>query len=227
MKPYYDHEGITIYHADCREVLPSIQADVMVTDPPYGIAYRSGRSSPLFGDVAARYQTGEGAAIQGDADTSIRDDILARWRPSPAMVFASPRVPFLSGYKAALVWDKGEAFGMGDLTVPWKPNWELIFVFGVGFRGPRTGAVLQGYVPPRIAMGRCHPNQKPVALMRQLLLKCPHAWTVIDPFMGSGSTLMAVKGLGRKAIGIEIDEKYCEIAAKRLAQGCLDFEETA
>lgn len=220
MTPYYDHDGVTIYHGDCREVMPSIHADVMVTDPPYGIGYRSGRSSPLYGEVAARYQSAEGDAVEGDADTALRDEVLAAWSPLPALVFGSYRAPSPAGYRTVLVWDKGDASGMGDLSIPWKPSWELIFVIGTGFVGARTGGVLRGYVPPRVSMGRCHPNEKPVDLLRQLVLKCPLG-DVVDPFMGSGTTLRAAKDCGRKAIGIEVEERYCEMAAKRLAQGVL------
>jgi site-specific DNA-methyltransferase (adenine-specific) len=112
---------------------------------------------------------------------------------------------------------------MGDLSIPWKPNWELVFVLGDGFEGPRTTGVLSGdTVVTWATKGRCHPNLKPVGLMRRLLEKCPPG-TILDPFMGSGTTLRAAKDLGRRAIGIEIEEKYCEIAVRRLAQGVLPF----
>jgi len=222
--PYYDDGTCVIYHGDCREINAwDIAGGVMVTDPPYGIAHRSGYSSPLFGAVAERYQSAVGDAIANDADTTARDEVLSSWLPRPAIVFGSPRAPFPDGHRAVLVWDKGEASGMGDLSMPWKPSWEMIFVFGVGFQGRRTGGVLRAYVPPRVSMGRTHPNEKPVDLLRGLIGKCPPLAEVVDPFMGSGTTLRAAKDLGRKAIGIEIEERYCEIAAKRLAQEVLDF----
>jgi hypothetical protein len=220
--PYYQDDAVTIYHGDCRQIDAWLAADVMVTDPPYGIAHRSGHSSPLYGAVAERYQSPEGDAIANDGDTEIRDEILALWSPRPALVFGSHRAPFPTGYRMALVWDKGEAAGMGDLSIPWKPNWELIFVLGVGFVGARTGGVLRAYVPPRVAMGRVHPNQKPVDLTRDLIGKCPPG-VIADPFMGSGTTLRAAKDLGRKAIGVELEERYCEIAALRMGQEVLDL----
>lgn len=217
---YYQDDHVTIFLGDSREILPEVEADVMVTDPPYGIAHRSGWSSSLFGSVATAYQSESGDAIHGDADTSLRDGVLSVWGERPALIFGSHRESFPAGYRAVLVWDKGENAGMGDLSIPWKPNWELIFVLGSGFSGSRTTGVLRGYIPGRVSMGRQHPNEKPVDLMRGLILKCPPG-VVLDPFMGSGTTLRAAKDLGRKAIGIEINERYCEIAAKRCAQEVL------
>lgn len=225
MTPYYDADGITIYHGDCREIDAwDIAGGVMVTDPPYGLAHRSGHSAPLYGNVAVRYQSASGPAIDGDTDTSLRDDILERWAPRPALVFGSMRAPFPQGHRQVLVWDKGEASGMGDLSIPWKPSFELVFVIGAGWIGNRSGAVLRGYVPPRVAMGRVHPNEKPPAVLHQLIAKCPPLAEIVDPFMGSGSTLRAAKNLGRRAIGIEIEERYCEIAAKRLGQEVFALE---
>lgn len=222
MNPYYQDDAVTIYHGDCREIDAwDVAGGVMVTDPPYGIAHRSGYSAPLYGDVAKRYQSADGDAIQGDADTAVRDHVLTVWAPRPALVFGSHRASFPDGYRAVLVWDKGEASGMGDLSIPWKPSWELIFVLGGGFAGQRTGGVLRAYVPPRVSMGRCHPNEKPVGLLRELIGKCSPLAEIVDPFMGAGSTLRAAKDLGRRAIGIELEERYCEIAARRCAQEVL------
>jgi site-specific DNA-methyltransferase (adenine-specific) len=208
VKPYYDEDGITIYHGDCREVLP-LSAEVLVTDPPYGIGHESGWENAL-------------PAIVGDRDTSLRDAVLSAWS-GPALVFGSWRRDVPVGAHTCLVWDKGLAAGMGDLSVPWKPNWEAIYVIGRGFSGTRDTSVLSGHTVVTwngCSFGRQHPNEKPVSLLTILLLKCP-AGSVLDPFMGSGSTLRAAKDLGRRAIGIEIEERYCEIAAKRLAQRVL------
>lgn len=119
-----------------------------------------------------------------------------------------------------LVWDKVVSTGMGALDVPWRPSWEAIYVIGHGFQGRRSHGVLRFSLPTLAPERKLHPTSKPVDLMRALITKCPDG-TVLDPFMGSGTTLRAAKDLGRKAIGIEIEERYCEIAAQRLAQEVL------
>ena len=223
--PYYQDEHVTIYHGDCLAIDAWLAADVLVTDPPYGIAYSSGWAKVLiYNDVYADRPDG---SIDGDTDTAARDRALQQWGERPALVFGSMRSSAPSGWKQALCWDKGEAAGMGDLSIPWKPNWDPIYVIG----GPwgstnRTTGVLRHTNIPRVSMGRQHPHSKPQPLMGDLIAKCPPG-TVADPFAGSGSTLVAAKRLGRKAIGVELDERYCEIAAKRLAQGVLDFAEAA
>lgn len=141
----------------------------------------------------------------------------------PALSFGSWKRPHPKGTRAQLIWDKGgHAGGLGDLSIPWKNNHEEIYVLGSGFKGHRGSGVLSGYhVTASERSGRNHPHEKPVSLMEELLCKCPQDWVIIDPFAGSGSTLRAAKNLGRRAIGFEIEEKYCEIIATRLAQECL------
>lgn len=217
MKPYYDDGVVMIYHGDCREILPDLEADVLVTDPPYGIAYASGQIGKF-----------QGQSIANDADTSVRDTVLATWK-GPAAVFGSWKRPRPTGVHTVLIWDKGEASGMGDLSVPWRPNTEEIYIIGKGWRGHRGSSVIRdtsvvtwsGAGPSGL---RVHPNEKPVPLLRQIIAKAPDHPIVLDPFAGSGSTLRAAKDLGRRAIGIEIEERYCEIAAKRCAQDVLDLE---
>ena len=213
MRPYYESGGITIYHGDSREILHTLDAVCLVTDPPYGIDYCSGAFSGY----------GLSRPILGDKDTSARDFILNDWQGEPALVFGTWRRPRPEGTRMVLVWDTKGALGMGDLSLPWKPSHQEIYVIGSGFSGRRDTDVLS-YAPIQSTAknGRVRPHQKPVALMRNLIGKCP-AGVILDPFMGSGTTLVAAKLEGRKAIGIELEEKYCEIAAKRLAQGVLDF----
>lgn len=210
MSPYYyQDDWVTIYHGDCRELSRSVEAEVMVTDPPYGIGYASGQYGTLP------------RSIQGDRDTELRDHMVRWWENSPALVFGTWRVQRPAGTRMVLIWDKGGALGMGDLSLPWKPSHEEVYVLGKGFSGRRTTDVL--HYPPVQSMaanGRVHPLEKPVALMKALIAKCPDG-AILDPFMGSGSTLVAAKALGRKSWGVEIDERYCEIAAKRLSQETL------
>jgi DNA modification methylase len=141
------------------------------------------------------------------------------WGNRPALVFGRWSVPRPEKTRFLLLWEKGDWPGMGDVCLPWGPSTEEIYVIGSGFSGKRSGQVIRVPFRPGGISAR-HPTEKPVALLADLIAKCP-AGTVIDPFLGSGTTLVAAKQLGRRAIGIEIEERYCEIAAKRLAQGVL------
>lgn len=210
MKPYYSHAGITIYHGDCRDVAQDIVVDCLVTDPPYGLGGISHRPESQW----------YGYDIPGNQDSRLRDWAMGWSRgETPAIVFDACSASVPVGVRATLVWDKGPSTGFnGDNTLPWKSTYELIRIFGSPFVGGRIfESVLsfhqRGFARPD------HPHEKPVELMEHLVART--TGTVYDPFMGSGTTLVAAKNLGRKAIGIEIEERYCEIAAKRLAQEVL------
>lgn len=209
MSVYYRDDLVTLYHGDARELDAWMSADVLCVDPPYGIDYQSGSRR----DTLA-------ASILGDKDTSVRDDLLRMWGDKPALVFGSPRIPRPEGWKMLLVWDKGGALGMGDLSLPWKPGHEEIYVLGKGeWRGQRTNDVIRcAPVQSITANGRLHPHQKPIGLMTELVSKLPHG-VVADPTAGVGSTLVAAAALNQKAIGVELDESYCEQIAKRLERG--------
>lgn len=211
MKPYYEDDQVTLYHGDCREVTAWLDADVLVTDPPYGIAYQSGSRREVLA-----------ASIANDEDTTHRDAILEDWGERPALVFGTWRIPRPHLTHTRLIWDTKGALGMGNLSVPWKPSDQEVYVLGYGFEGRRdTNVLTHAPVQSTGKGGRVHPHEKPIGLLQALMAKCPAAWTVADPFAGSGSTLVAAKQLGRRAIGVELEERYCEIAAKRLTQDTL------
>ena len=206
--PYYDADGITLYLGDCREVTDWLEADVLVTDPPYGVAYRSGWDN-RFRDVT----------IANDETLDARDTVLALWGDKPAAVFGSWKMPHPAATRTVLTWDKGTV-GMGALDLPWFPCTEEVYILGAGWVGSRTSAVMR-----HVGCNQHHPTEKPLPLLHSLLGKCPPG-VIADPFAGSGSTLLAARNAGRRAIGVEIEERYCEVIATRLAQGDL-FGETA
>jgi len=224
MKPYYSDEAVTLYHGDCREVLPTLDAvDLVLTDPPYGINYVSNHSVGR----GTRPITNDGArlavALQRVVIPLLRANHVlwfTRWDVWPDVwMELGPWFPL----RGMLVWDKSDP-GMGDLA-HWGPSYELIASAGWGkITGGRDQSVLRHLKPA--AAARVHPTEKPQSLLQYLIEKLD-AQTVLDPFAGGGSTLLAARRLGRKAIGVEVDERYCELIAKRLAQGTLDFEEPA
>jgi site-specific DNA-methyltransferase (adenine-specific) len=176
----------------------------MVSDVPYGMSYQSGWK--------------DDSRVKGDGDTFARDEVLRRWGDRPAMVFGRWDVPRPVGTRFLLIWDKGDWPGMGDLALPWGPSTEEIYVIGSGWVGKRSGQIIRD--PKRPPPNGDHPTQKPVGLMEVLIRACPPG-IIVDPFMGSGTTLVAAKNIGRKAIGVELEEKYCEAAARRLSQEVL------
>jgi len=207
--PYYQDDLVTLYHGDCLELMPLIEADVLVTDPPYGYEYYSRRS-------ASKKQQ----PIHNDDSIALRDEVLREWCDRPAVVFGSWKRKRPERITNMLIWNKGAFPGMGDLYAPWGTSHEEIYVMGTWPRrlGGRAASVLTHKPPPPGAnAGRAHPNEKPTALIRDLIGKCPPG-TILDPFAGSGSTLRAAKDLGRKAIGIEIDERWLDGAVRKLAQ---------
>lgn len=217
MKPYYEDEHVTLYHGNCLEEAAWLEADVLITDPPYGMSFQSGHRGEAF------------APIAGDHSTAVRDDALKQWGDRPAAVFGTWRVPRPDGTKQVLVWNKhGVGPGMGNLALAFGTSHEEIYLLGLWEkRSARRGSVITTESSPNGLTTRIgHPTPKPVGLMEILVAAAPLG-TIADPFAGSGATLLAARNLGRRAIGVEIEERYCEIAAKRLDQMCLDFGEGA
>jgi DNA modification methylase len=190
----------TLYCGDCREIVPTIAFDVVVTDPPYGVAFSSGWNNKF-----------RGIKISGDHNTEARDAVLSM-TDCPALVFGSRKAPLPDGVKQVLIWDKGTV-GMGDISLPWFPCTEEIYVIGSGWVGTRTSAVLR-----HISRNEYHPTEKPVSLLTELLQKCDKEWAVLDPFMGSGSTGVACSKSGRAFVGIELNADYFETACRRITE---------
>jgi len=209
MKPYYQDDHATIYNADARELVPQLSFDVVVTDPPYGINYQ---------------QTIKGARdykkIAGDENTDLARWIIREIHPKPMLVFGinhfADCLPVAGRW---ICWDKRVVESADKmLGSPFELAWinTTKDLAGHMIRLQHGGIVNADKHNEK----RFHPTQKPVKLLRRCIDYMPEG-VIIDPFMGSGSTLRAAKDLNRKSIGIEIDEQYCEIAARRLAQEVL------
>lgn len=216
MSLYYQDDHVTLYHGDClTEHREWLDADVLVTDPPYGMAYESSRNRD-------KRNAKKGRPVVADESTAARDTALSSWGGRAALVFGKWTQPRPAATRARLIWDK-QVQGTGDLSIPWGPADEEVYVIGKGFAGHRGTNIIRSQMLNSSDKSRPdHPTPKPISLMERLIEKCP-AGTVADPFAGSGSTLVAARNLGRKAIGVELEEKYCEIIAKHLDQGVLDL----
>ena len=241
-KPYYEEPGIVIYCADCREILPLLpdkSVDLVLTDPPYGHNNNDGDLIAKREAALGRGESGPARPIANDgpeANELVRLLFTQSKRlldkgcccccccgggPDPQFARWSLWMDEILGFKMCVVWDKG-GLGMGW---HYRRNWECVLVsqtskWNGGLATPNV--IRFGKIIPQITH---HPTEKPVELKAFFVrLHSDEGETVLDPFMGSGTTLVAAKQLGRKAIGIEIEEKYCEIAVKRLAQARLQFE---
>lgn len=216
-EPYYSDELVALFHGDCREITAWLDADVLVTDPPYG---RNWRQGDLHGDKRD--------GIAGDRNTAVRDHALAAWNGPPAVVFGDLMLPAPAGTKQVLIYRKPVDAGVRGAMGGWRRDAEAYLVgpwsTGIGGRSSvmTTATRMIGTANGPAARYR-HPHAKPLDVMEQLVDACPPG-VIADPFAGSGSTLVAARNLGRRAVGVEIEERYCEIAARRLAQQTLPLE---
>jgi len=210
-KPYYDEDGITIYHADCRDILCDLRADTIITDPvwPNATVPLAGSDDPYRLLSNALWRTScPRLAVQLGCDSDPR-----------FLGAVPPHYPFFRTcwLELARVGYKGRLLMTGDVA----------YLFG---RPPKPAPgqfVIPGRHIDTDSNGKQsdHPCPRKYGHVRWLVKWwSEEADTILDPFMGSGTTLRAAKDLGRKAIGIEIEERYCEIAVRRLAQGVLKYE---
>lgn len=228
MKPYYHDEdfGITIYLGDAREVLPTISGfDAVVTDPPYGIEF-SGKNTKHTKRIAAGYSMVEDTpenvkhVIVPIVSDLIDSGVRVVMTPGIRNMFAYPQPKHVG----SIYYPSGAGLGSWGFICS-----QPIFYYGADpylqtGRGHRPDSMSTTESAPVTE----HPCPKPLGTMKFLVTKASlPGETLLDPFMGSGTTLRAAKDLGRRAIGIEIEERYVEIAIKRLQQSVLHLEGVA
>lgn len=221
-KPYFEKHGITIYHGDAREILPLVEFDAFVADPPYGIGKTNGGPNSR-NEIKGRYD-----ATFDDTQEYVATVCAAVIRLAIKQATAG-RGAVTCG--RTNMWHYPPARDVGALVSPravgvsyWgRPTWQPVLFYG---NAANAGEQLKPL--HRLMMNAApkngHPCPKPIESWRWVVGKASkEGETVCDPFMGSGTTLVAAKLDGRRAIGIEIEERYCEIAANRLRQGVLPF----
>ena len=221
MKPYYEHAGITIYHGDCREIMPTLRCDAVVTDPPYGLGLGKDNNQARDGSHLAK----RGYLSYDDTYEAFVGEIVPRITQALALA------------KRGVVWtgphihEQAKPIAIGGIWCPaatGRTPWGSKNFLPVLFYGnpPRAGQHRPTVIrSTALSDGWGHSVPKPLEWMNwSVELASEIGDTILDPFMGSGTTLRAAKDLGRKCIGIEIEEKYCEIAAKRLQQEVLQLE---
>jgi site-specific DNA-methyltransferase (adenine-specific) len=216
MKPYYQDEWVTLYHGDCLEITEWLNADVLVTDPPYGQNYKS--------NMNRGNRTNWHDVINGDANAELRDKSLELWGDEKAgLVFGTWKVEKPQQTKQTVIWDKTPCGFMGDLSIPFGSAHEEIYCIGkTGWTGTREASIINVQMLMSGDSNRPdHPTPKPIGLMEKLISKT--TGVIADPFAGSGATLVAARNLGRKVIGIELEEKYCKLIADRLSQQVFVF----
>lgn len=219
MRPYYDDgKGIVIYLGDCRDILPELpKVDLVLTDPPYGIGESNEKNSSR-GNLAKVTDFGHYNWDKKPVDKErLWNTIL---KGEKAIIFGGNFFE-LPPSPCWFVWDKDNGNNdFADCELAWTNYKRAVRKFKFTW----NGMIQQNMKEKEI---RFHPTQKPTELMRWCIQQADY-WnipqTILDPFMGSGTTLRASKDLGRKCIGIEMEEKYCEIAAKRLQQEVFDFK---
>jgi len=214
IKPYYQDDAVTLYRGDCREILPTLgRFDLLLTDPPYGIG-ESSKKNATRGTSSAKWKRA-GVRDYGvyDWDKQRIDEslIVAIRERCDLQVIWGGNYYDLPPCKGPLVWDKENTGDFADGELAWNN-------LGCALRIKRH--MWNGF-QRKANEARFHPTQKPLDVFRWCLSFAPDATTILDPFAGSGTTGVAAKLEGRKATLIEMEERYCEIAANRLSQGVL------
>lgn len=206
---------MTLYHGDCLELTDWVNADVLVTDPPYGQSYKSNMN---HGGGRTKWHD----LINGDDSTELRDNALGLWGNKKAgLVFGTWKVQKPEQTRQTVIWDKTPCGFMGDLAIPFGSAHEEIYCIGrEGWTGTREASIVKAQMLMSNDSARPdHPTPKPIGLMERLIEKT--VGVIADPFAGSGATLIAARNKGRQVVGVELEERYCELIANRLQQHTL------
>lgn len=203
-------EDVTLYLGDCRDLLPGLEFDAVVSDPPYGIGWTRG--------VNKARGSKSHAGILNDHDTSARDAVLDAAGGRPAVLFGSFYAKFPESLKQILVWQKPADSGLVGSVTGFRRDAEPIFLCG---KWPQRNCEASSVIRSNggqaaIVSETGHPHTKPVPLMYQLVKLTPGN-VILDPFMGSGTTGVACVQAGRSFIGVELEPRYFDIACRRLA----------
>ena len=222
MKPYYEHAGITIYHGDCREAMAMFSGSVwfgsLITDPPYGI------------DIGDADQRGGEHGLAKGAYASYLDSYDNYMRVVvPSIETALKLCKRGAVFSGPHFHELPKPSALGGVHCPagsGRSSWGYKTFLPVLLYGQdpdlNKGAKATSITSTEAAPSNGHPCPKPDGWMRWIVgLASAAGDLILDPFAGSGSTLVAAKNLGRRAVGIEIEERYCEIAARRLSQEVL------
>jgi len=214
MTPFYQHNGITIYCGDCLEVLPTLSSiDSLIADPPYGINSVT-KSGETFTTSNAAKTTKNHKPVIGD-DKKFNPAHLLSF-PKVALFGANHYSKHLPSSSCWLVWDKRDGINsntMADCELVWTNIDSPSRLFHHTWMGMIRASKDE----------RVHPNQKPVVVMRWVINQVSPDGAICDPYMGSGTTLRAAQDMGLQAVGIELDEEYCQIAVQRLRQQSFSF----
>lgn len=209
-QPYYSDDYVTIYHGDCEEVLPTLpRSDIILTDPPYGLGNKWVGGGGEHTKTSWRFDPTE--ARKWDRATSPIVPSLVTM--ADVVIIWGGNYYDLPPARCWFLWDKkqNDQWTTAQAEMAWTNLDRTVRIFRM--------SQIEAYGP----MNKEHPTQKPLALLSWCLTmaRIDSPATILDPFMGSGTTLRAAKDRGHKAIGIEVDERYCEIAAARMAQEVL------
>ena len=215
-EPYYSRDGITIFCGDCRSILPHLDpVDLVLTDPPYGLGEKW-RGGGWKDGNCGRGRLWEASVAEWDGAPPGPEVLREVVGAAPLSIVWGGQYMSLPPQAGWLVWDKCADMDQAQAELAWST---LPLPVRVYHRSP-LGVWGNGGANDECKQ---HPTQKPLSLMKWCLGFAPDAQTILDPFMGSGTTLVAARDLGRKCIGIEICEDYCRIAVNRLSQQLLPF----